>query len=126
MSIQMRLESDPAEVTMNIAPVNDAPVVHDVEVEIDEDKCNGCGLCIPDCHEGALRIVNGKAKLVSELYCDGLGNCLGHCPEDAIFRVNKEQHAIGRYVDTDYGKCVGCHICAEVCPSGYIKMGLGG
>ncbi len=59
-------------------------------IEIDEEKCNGCGLCIPNCHEGALQIVNGKAKLVNEVYCDGLGNCLGHCPEDAIRVVEKE------------------------------------
>ncbi len=59
-------------------------------VEIDEKKCNGCGKCIPNCHEGALKIVNGKAKLVSEVYCDGLGNCLGHCPQGAITIVEKE------------------------------------
>ncbi|MBU4484944.1 4Fe-4S binding protein [bacterium] len=53
-------------------------------VKIDEEKCNGCGLCIPNCKEGALQIVNGKAKLVSDIYCDGLGACLGHCPQDAI------------------------------------------
>ncbi|NLF32521.1 MAG: 4Fe-4S binding protein [Planctomycetes bacterium] len=53
-------------------------------VRIDEDKCNGCGLCVPSCAEGAIRIINGKAKLVSEVYCDGLGACLGHCPQDAI------------------------------------------
>ncbi len=59
-------------------------------VEIDEEKCNGCGLCIPNCHEGALKIVDGKAKLASEVYCDGLGDCLGHCPEDAIRVVEKD------------------------------------
>lgn len=53
-------------------------------IKIDEEKCNGCGQCIPNCHEGALRITDGKAKLVSELLCDGLGACLGHCPEGAI------------------------------------------
>ncbi len=53
-------------------------------IKIDEDKCNGCGLCIPNCHEGALQIIDGKARLVSELMCDGLGACLGHCPEDAL------------------------------------------
>ena len=59
-------------------------------VEIDEDKCNGCGLCIPNCHEGALQIIDGKARLISDLFCDGLGNCLGHCPQDAIKIVEKE------------------------------------
>jgi len=53
-------------------------------VKIDEQKCTGCGLCIPNCAEGALQIVDGKAKLVKEIYCDGLGACLGHCPEAAI------------------------------------------
>jgi len=53
-------------------------------VKIDEEKCTGCGLCIPNCAEGALQIVDGKARLVKEVYCDGLGACLGHCPEGAI------------------------------------------
>ena len=53
-------------------------------VRIDEEKCDGCGLCIPSCAEGALQIVDGKAKLVSEKYCDGLGACLGECPRGAI------------------------------------------
>jgi len=53
-------------------------------VKIDEEKCNGCGLCIPNCHEGALQIIDEKARLISDLFCDGLGACLGHCPEDAI------------------------------------------
>jgi NAD-dependent dihydropyrimidine dehydrogenase PreA subunit len=53
-------------------------------LKIDEDKCNGCGLCIPECHEGALQIIDGKARLISELMCDGLGACIGHCPEGAM------------------------------------------
>lgn len=53
-------------------------------IKIDEDKCNGCGLCVPSCAEGALQIVNGKAKLISEHYCDGLGACLGECPQGAL------------------------------------------
>jgi len=59
-------------------------------VKIDEEKCNGCGLCIPNCVEGALQIVDGKAKLMSEKFCDGLGACLGHCPEDAITVIERE------------------------------------
>jgi len=59
-------------------------------VKIDEEKCTGCGLCIPNCAEGALQIVDGKAKLVSEKFCDGLGACLGHCPEDAITVIERE------------------------------------
>jgi len=53
-------------------------------VKIDEEKCNGCGACVTSCAEGALQIIDGKAKLVSEVYCDGLGACLGECPQGAI------------------------------------------
>ena len=53
-------------------------------VKIDEDKCTGCGLCVPDCAEGAIQIIDGKARLVADNLCDGLGNCLGACPHDAI------------------------------------------
>ncbi len=64
-------------------------------------RCMSCGMCFE---------------------CD---NCVIYCPQDAVFRVKKDQRAVGRYVDTDYTKCVGCYICMEVCPTGYIKMGLG-
>ena len=53
-------------------------------IKIDEEKCNGCGVCVPACVEGALQIIDGKARLVSEKYCDGLGACLGECPQGAI------------------------------------------
>jgi len=53
-------------------------------IEIDEEKCDGCGQCVPSCAEGAIQIIDGKAKLVSEKYCDGLGACLGTCPNDAL------------------------------------------
>ncbi|MEI6972408.1 MAG: 4Fe-4S binding protein [bacterium] len=53
-------------------------------ITIDEEKCNGCSLCIPNCPEGAIRIIDGKARLVGDYLCDGLGACLGHCPENAI------------------------------------------
>lgn len=59
-------------------------------VQIDEKKCNGCGLCITACHEGAIELVDGKAKLISDEYCDGLGNCLPNCPADAIEIIERE------------------------------------
>ena len=59
-------------------------------VKIDEEKCTGCGVCIPNCAEGALKIIDGKARLVSDIYCDGLGACLGHCPEDAIEIIERD------------------------------------
>jgi len=65
------------------------------------DRCMSCGMCFE---------------------CD---NCVIYCPQDAIFRVKKTDSTMGRYVDTDYTKCIGCHICEDVCPSGYIRMGLG-
>lgn len=65
------------------------------------DRCMSCGMCFE---------------------CD---NCVIYCPQDAIFRVKKTDATMGRYVDTDYNKCIGCHICEDVCPSGYIRMGLG-
>ena len=64
-------------------------------------RCMSCGMCFE---------------------CD---NCVIYCPQDAVFRVKKDSSTMGRYVDTDYDKCIGCHICADVCPTGYIKMGLG-
>lgn len=59
-------------------------------IKINEDKCDGCGLCIPSCAEGALQIIDGKARLISDRFCDGLGNCLGECPQDAIEMIERE------------------------------------
>src|SRR4030066_1957338 len=59
-------------------------------IHIDEEKCNGCGQCIVDCAEAALQIVDGKAKLIKEIYCDGLGACLGSCPTGALTVVQRE------------------------------------
>lgn len=59
-------------------------------ITIDEKKCNGCGACIPGCPEGALQVIDGKARLISDLFCDGLGACLGTCPQGAITVENRE------------------------------------
>ncbi|NHJ15233.1 MAG: 4Fe-4S dicluster domain-containing protein [Candidatus Thorarchaeota archaeon] len=59
-------------------------MVRRLMIMIDEERCTGCGLCVPNCAEGALEIIDGKAKVVSESFCDGLGACLGHCPEGAL------------------------------------------
>jgi Pyruvate/2-oxoacid:ferredoxin oxidoreductase delta subunit len=59
-------------------------------VEIDEGLCDGCGQCIPNCAEGALQIVDGKARIVKDMYCDGLGACLGNCPQGAISIIQRE------------------------------------
>ena len=59
-------------------------------ITVDEEKCTGCGQCIPNCPEGALQVIDGKARLVSDLFCDGLGACVGHCPEGAMTIEERE------------------------------------
>ncbi|OHC82720.1 MAG: glutamate synthase [Rhodospirillales bacterium RIFCSPLOWO2_12_FULL_67_15] len=72
----------------------------------------------------AQAIAEGK-RCMSCGMCFECDNCVVFCPQTAVFRVKKDKRAMGRYVDTDYTKCIGCHICADVCPTGYIEMGLG-
>lgn len=62
-------------------------------ISIDEKKCNGCGLCVPNCPEGAIRIIEHKARLISDLFCDGLGACIGRCPQGAITIEEREAAA---------------------------------
>ncbi|MDH3917304.1 MAG: 4Fe-4S dicluster domain-containing protein, partial [Rhodospirillales bacterium] len=71
------------------------------EAQAEAARCMSCGTC---------------------LQCD---NCVIFCPQDAVHRVKKTEATLGRYVETDYTRCIGCHICADVCPTGYIQMGLG-
>jgi NAD-dependent dihydropyrimidine dehydrogenase PreA subunit len=59
-------------------------------IEIDEDKCNGCGACVTKCAEGALAIIDGKAKVVNEIFCDGIGACIGECPEGALTIIERD------------------------------------
>lgn len=71
------------------------------QAQQEAERCMSCGMCFE---------------------CD---NCVIYCPQDAVFRVKKSEAVTGRYVDTDYAKCIGCHICSDVCPTGYIDMGMG-
>ncbi len=66
-------------------------------ITINEEKCNGCGQCIPGCPEGALQVIDGKARLVSDLFCDGLGACIGHCPTGAMKVERREAEAYDEY-----------------------------
>jgi ferredoxin len=96
-------------------------------IEIDENKCDGCGLCVPACAEGAIQIIDGKAKLIAEKYCDGLGACLGECPRDALKIVDCEAEEFDKISVAEHVKSKeGAHIpetptMACGCPSTLIQ-----
>lgn len=84
-------------------------------ISIDEEKCDGCGDCVPSCAEGALQIINGKARLISDLFCDGLGACLGTCPTDAITVIEREaepynERKVMEYIIKGGSQTIAAHI----------------
>ena len=90
-------------------------------IEIDEEKCTGCGQCVTSCDEGALAIVDGKAKVVNEVFCDGLGACIGECPEDALRIIERDvpefdEEAVKKHLaDRSIEACHSSHGASEPC-----------
>ena len=96
-------------------------------VRIDEEKCDGCGQCVPACAEGAIQIVDGKARLVSEMFCDGLGACLGECPNDAITIEQRDAHefdeeAAKRHVEVSGDPAGAADAAPASCPGSAAKV----
>lgn len=97
-------------------------------IEIDEEKCDGCGQCVLSCAEGAIEIIDGKARLVSETYCDGLGACLGECPQGALRIVERESEefdpeAVEHYLkEKEKQKAAEKPLMPCGCPSSHIRV----
>lgn len=96
-------------------------------VHIDEEKCDGCGQCVPNCMEGAIKLINGKAKLIAENLCDGLGACLGTCPRDAITVEERpadefDEAAVARHLDHPKPAPAPAHAHASGCPGSRMRM----
>ena len=97
-------------------------------IEIDEERCDGCGECVPACAEGAIEVVNGKARVVAEKYCDGLGACMGECPNGALQIVEREaedfdEEAVEKYLREKAGNSVKPGSDTG-CPSTQIQMSI--
>lgn len=95
-------------------------------IEIDDELCDGCGQCVPSCAEGALQIVNGKARIVSENLCDGLGACMGECPQGALKIIEREaeefdEEAVEKYLETLREEAAKKPAMACGCPSQQIR-----
>lgn len=90
-------------------------------IQIDEEKCDGCGVCVPSCAEGAIQIVDGKARLIAEKLCDGLGACLGECPRGALRVIEREAEEFDEHAVEEHLKSQGPLPMASGCPSAMIQ-----